>query len=370
LTQLVRSFGDSSAALQESAVIVAVTERRAVRGQIQALSVTTYHSIRTASFASCSEHRWVAADTVLSAYAFRLTESVAHWQADGRLHALRTALNKPTKEDRTLYISARGADRAIETWRGGLLSGYLPGDKLRIDLLLDRLGGTVKQIPITIDGVDCFGVTAVDSDWRYTVWFAPSRGGAILRVLRVRDGTMMNHWHEEVQRGSKERLERPLRITQEVSDVRLSKIGDAWIPVAARFTETIEHPTGPPTTTFQSVERMEVQLNPSASFVPPPPVVPNGTRVEFVGQRSPFIHEWRDGQILPREDAKATAQLRELAHNRRFVPYQDKHAWLHELKGPLLLGAPVLLLIYLLRGRSGSDTAPRNNDGLRLLRAR
>jgi hypothetical protein len=327
---------------------VVQVEHRSVRGGLSSVTVEATESIRHPGLGFCTQRRGRKVDSVGGIRLEAVTESVSHWISEDRLYSLREKPNDFGSNDVALLVAGSFREYVFASWQGPALAGYMPGDLRRVDEVLAQGDAHVRPKREHVDGIDCIVAEISTSEWAYTVWLAPSRKGSILRVVRMREGESLSRWHEQRQAAIKsDDVEPPTRVTQVLDTVRLEIVDGKWVPVAAKFTETIEYAHGPPTMLWQSVERTKVDLNPSANSVPAPPVVPNGTRVELVGQRTPFIHEWRDGQILPREDSKTTAQLREFARNRRFAPYEKQRGWLGELGGPLLLSAPVLPLFLI-----------------------
>lgn len=332
----VAEYRDSVAPLQHSRIVSVQVSRSVDALGVPELRRITSLCIRIGDLAHCEYSRWADRLPGQESGNLPLHDRTTYWITGRQTYALQSLADGKV----ALYVTRGIQEHQIAAWQGAFLCGYFPGNADRIDRVLVSAGAVVRAKREEVDGVNCVVVDAVTGDARHTVWFAPDRGGCILKMVRVQEGEALRQ-REQRERGLRPpgvklpEIDLGVRVTQTLDNVRVEKIDGLWIPVGGRYTEEVTYAEGPPSVLIRTIERTDIKLNPDVSNISFEPQVPDGTTVRFVGERDGIPWEWRGGQIVPREDKAVTARLDELVAGRRFEPPKEGFPF-HLLAGPAM----------------------------------
>jgi rhodanese-related sulfurtransferase len=276
-----------------------------------------------------------------------LRDVTISWLNESRLLSLRRI--PKTGEERLLIHEAVTADQA-SAWQDAILGGYFPAEGRRIDQVVEGQRAFLRPGAEQMHGVHCVVVEADSGNARYSVWFAPDRGGSVLRMIKVQGRVASTRRTIDGVEEDRPTARRIVRVTQELFDVQARRFGAHWIPVKARYTEEVLYDEGPPSRITKTIERSEIELAPQVSDRLFAAEIPNGTRIDFVNGRTGIPYEWRDGKAMPREDQQVTERLNSLGAGKRFVRGDDVHPG-QLLVGPILFLTPIFLVWLLLHSR-------------------
>lgn len=185
---------------------------------------------------------------------------------------------------------------------GGVLLGYLDGDQKPVaSILKDSLRVTLQDQMEEVGGFACYVVEGKTDHGAYKIWIDPEYNYRIRKsVVHKEPGDM--YFGKPIPKDAPEDRWATATLHMDISDVKLEKIGDHFIPTAETRTATRMAPDGSKYRGRMVVKRSKVDLHPDfeklGAFVMDG--IPEGTRVNNSDPESyGYEYEWRDGKVVP-----------------------------------------------------------------------
>lgn len=207
---------------------------------------------------------------------------------------------------------------------GSPLDGIFTGDLEPVTWILGKTNNMrLRDDMEMVAGVPCYVIEAsTTSNGDYTIWIDPKHGYNIVKARVHKTGSdilygkaMMrpSKLPPGVSVGYKGKQKPPgSRITEfsfALSNVRLEKIGDVWVPMEADYEYTRRFPDGRSITDNRHHKRTHIDIAPDfeaiAAFVPD---IPDGTRV-WVTEFPLVRYIWQKGEILPDVDGLSFEEI-------------------------------------------------------------
>ena len=221
----------------------------------------------------------------------------------------------------SLHVSLEPADEAkrimayYHLW-GGVLLGHLKGDLKPVAAILkDSPVVTLRGQMEAVGNSLCYVVEGKTDHGAYKIWVDPEHDYRIRRSV-VDKGPGDMWFGKPIPKDAPEDRWTTATEHTEISDVKLERIGDHFIPTAETMTSTMVKTDGSKYRDRMVVTRSQIDLNPDfeklGAFVMD--VVPDGTPVSNSDPQSyAFEYEFRDGKVIPIGDGGTLLGRLELA---------------------------------------------------------
>lgn len=297
---------------------------------LESQSVTDRVSMRVTMDAQYTAHDSIHGDHEVEAWfrrdgdridvsgEFAFSDESSHSETRNRFHYLVNADLKMSYQSETdngakpqgaLASSDRtaGLSRYLKTYDFGAgLDGYVWGeDCTRLASLMLESGDLKVLEEEMIGGVACKVVESTTPYGKITMWLAAEEGFIPHKVVYEKGPSDIFH-------GAKKASQQPLNKrfhgdqllvgwSVVIDNVRVLPIGDAYIPVGGRLTETHRLSKGHNTVSVFTYERSEIELDPdfdeATTFVAHD--LPDGTRVTNADDAdSGVAYVWSDGKVV------------------------------------------------------------------------
>ncbi|MHC4580280.1 MAG: secretin N-terminal domain-containing protein, partial [Planctomycetota bacterium] len=207
----------------------------------------------------------------------------------------------------SLHVGLEPADEAkrvmayYHLW-GGVLLGYLRGDQKPVAAILkDSPGVTLRDRMEPVGDFLCHVIEGKTDHGAYKIWVDPEHDYRIRRSV-VDKGPGDMWFGRPIPEGPPEGGSATATEHMEISDVKLQRIGDRFIPTAETLTATMMRTDGSEYRDRMAVTRSQIDLDPDfgelGAFVMDG--VPDGARVANSDPQShAYEYEFRNGKVVP-----------------------------------------------------------------------
>jgi beta-lactamase regulating signal transducer with metallopeptidase domain/thiol-disulfide isomerase/thioredoxin len=211
---------------------------------------------------------------------------------------------EPDRVDVSLYPpeEARDVMAYYHLW-GGVLLGYMDADRKPVAAILKDSPTTILHDEMeNVDGFACHVIEGSTNHGIYQIWVDPKCDYRIRRAI-VRKGPGDMYYGKPIPKdAARDEWNDTVRVRNEISDVKLEKIGDHFIPVAETQVGTIVRTGGKEGRTKEVVKRSAIDLNPDfeklGAFVMDN--IPEGTRLWILDPNNrDYGYELRGGKAVP-----------------------------------------------------------------------
>ena len=186
---------------------------------------------------------------------------------------------------------------------GGVLLGYMDADRKPVATILKDSPTTILRDEMEkVDGFACHVIEGSTNHGIYQIWVDPKCDYRIRRAI-VRKGPGDMYYGKPIAKsmGGDESND-IVRVRNEISDVKLEKIGDHFIPVAETQIGTVMRTGGKESRSKEVVKRSAIDTNPDfeklGAFVMDN--IPEGTRLWILDPNNhDYGYEWRGDKAVP-----------------------------------------------------------------------
>jgi beta-lactamase regulating signal transducer with metallopeptidase domain len=185
---------------------------------------------------------------------------------------------------------------------GGVLFGYLDGDSKPVAEILKDSPATVLHDEMEdVDGAACHVIEGSTNHGTYQLWVDPQHDYRIRKAI-VHKGPGDMYYRKPIPKDAPIDKWNTARVRNEISDVKLEKIGGHFIPVAETQISTLVTTDGTEYRSKEVVKRSAIDVSPDFSklgaFVMDG--IPDGTRfATFDPNNTNYGYEWHNGKAVP-----------------------------------------------------------------------
>ncbi len=285
--------------------------------------------LRAGDRAAVEEKMWTEPDDPANLDDASVNVRIRALQSDGRLMSLQKVTAEGI-EEQELFIHENPPRWRLWVWQGGPLSGagFFGGQSAPIDeLLANAEHVAIRPAREQVGDIECIVADFTAESARYSVWFAPSRSYAILKLMWSIEGDPLRQMQQ--QNVGQERFDelpaerRWKKFQGTLEDVALETHDGKWLPTAGRHTSQTTLEAGQPRGARKQITRKYIDLSPKITDRSFEIEVPDGTPVHFIGKPDGVPREWRGGKVVPREDRSTTDQLRNHLDGQHFQFQED-----------------------------------------------
>ncbi len=186
---------------------------------------------------------------------------------------------------------------------GSVLLGYMSGDRKPVAAILKDSPTTVLHDAMEdVDGFACHVVEGSTNDGTYRIWVDPKCDYRIRKAIIDKDSGDMYFGRPIGKDTSGESWKEIVRVHDEISDVRIEKIGDHFVPVTETSVGSVLRTDGKEGRGRQVVRRSTIDVSPDfeklGAFVMDG--IPEGTRLwMFDPNNTSYGYEWHNGKAVP-----------------------------------------------------------------------
>jgi len=202
-------------------------------------------------------------------------------------------------------------------YAGAVLDGVFMGDLEPLHDILQQGETHVRDTTDVVNGVACHVLDSKSAHGKYTIWMDPDHGYNIVKAeVQKSVGDPFNGVTMSAGPSSAAKDYpgfqggRVIAFTLSLTNVRLEKQGEAWVPMAADYIATYRTSGGQTMKDTCYHERTQVRMRPDFDAMGAfKPVFPNGIRV-YSSDFGTAEFVWKDGKPVPAVGGGTIGEMR------------------------------------------------------------